>query len=502
MASRRGYVVVGTMLAGMIAAVVGCLSDPRESDAVVVTGTCDRAQLSSDPTNAQATLKAYLESADLLVDVTNQVEAQLKDACNAVGADLALPPGADPASACRPGAARADDVSKNGGRPVPGYPHWVEVLYPATCKAAPGALEQCLSTCAGPCDGTKCDAPMQAGTCQGTCTGQCVTKGDNAACKGSCVGEFDIPPPVPATCKGQTNGVCTAPVWAGECAGACAGFFTGACEGTCTGQCNGQPINPQPAPDAGAPDAGDPDAGEGGAPEAGGPPPGGPPPLNPPPTNADGNCKGFCVGVCSKGSNGFCANAPCLDFKPMAAPDLAHFSGGNCAQYDGLTIGHCTAAGGSGTTTTCTGECTQNKPQCEGTCVGGCQGTLATPTCRGTLKCNQNTECQNACAARALLKTTCEEAKSVEVYAISDPALAGALKKSAPKLGKASTELANLREVLGNIRGRAYGDFVALGLRGDLVRACVAEGNQKINGAEAKITTMISVDPSTRKFQQ
>jgi hypothetical protein len=488
------------MLAGTIAAVVGCLADPRESDAVILTDTCDRAKLSSDPTSPQATLKAYLESADLLVDVTSQVETQMKDACNAIGADLALPAGTDPASACRPVAARADDVSKNGGRPVPGFPHWVEMLYPATCTAQPGALEQCLSTCAGPCDGTKCDAPQQAGTCQGTCTGLCVSKGDNAPCKGACVGEFDNAP-APATCKGECNGVCTAPVWSGECAGSCAGFFTGACEGTCTGQCNGQPINVLPTPDAGAGDAGGGDAGDGGAAEGGGGG-GGAPPLSAPPANADGNCKGFCVGVCSKGANGFCANSPCLEFKPMAAPGLAHFSGGNCSQYDGLCGGHCTAAGGSGTTTTCTGECSQAKPQCDGTCVGGCQGTLANPTCRGTLKCNQNAECQNACAARALLKTTCEEPKSVEVYAISDATLAAALKKSAPKLGKASTQLANLREVLSNIRGRAYGDFVALGLRGDLVRACVAEGNQKINASDAKIATMLSVDPSTRKFQQ
>lgn len=494
MASRRGIVVLGVALAGTVATIVGCLSDPRESDAVVVSNTCDRAKLSSDPTNPEATLRAYLESADLLVDVTNSVETQLKDACNAIGADLALPPGTDPTTACKPVAARADDVSKNGSRThVPGFPDWVDVLYPATCAAPPGALEQCISTCAGPCDGTKCDAPQQAGTCQGKCTGQCVSKGDNVACKGKCVGEFDIQGP-PQTCAGECTGVCTAPVWTGECAGACAGFFTGACAGTCTGQCNGQPIN---ILDAGAPD---PDAGEAGADAGGGG--GGPPPLSAPPTNADGNCKGFCVGVCSKGSNGFCANAPCLDFSKPGPPDLAPFTGGNCTKYDGTCGGHCTAAGGSGTTSTCTGECTQIKETCDGTCVGGCEGTLASPTCRGTLKCNQNTECQNACAARALLKATCEEPKSIEVYSISDAQLGAALKKGAPKLGKASTQLAVLRDVLSNIRGRAYGDFVALGLRGDLARACVAEGNQKINAADTKITNMISVDPSTRKFQQ
>lgn len=486
MLRSKGLVgVAGVSLAASVAVLVSCLSDPREGEAVSVVASCDLTKLSTSPTSPQSSLLAFAQAAELLSQSTTAAEAELRDACNAITADMGLPPGADVASACKPIAAKADEVSKPGGRPPPGGPHFVDILYAPNCTAAPKALEECLSGCAGPCDSTKCDQPQQAGTCAGDCTGQCITTGTDIPCRGQCVGELPIKG-APQFCNGECAGICTGVPFVGECGGACVKQFTGNCAGTCTGLCNGNPINEL---DAGVSDAGDAEAG---------PPPSGAPPSNPP-----GNCKGFCVGMCSSGSNGACYGAPCLDFADAGGPPgLAAFTGGNCYAFSGQCAGTCVSALGSGALSTCTGECTAVKKACDGVCVGGCTGTLSNTTCTGELRCGQNSECSNACHATALLKTVCAEPKSIEVYAVTDPAFGAILKKGAPRLGKVVTRLASLREAVGFISSRAYGDFIALGVQGDLARTCVAEANDKIAAAEAKVKLLISLEPSVRKVQQ
>ncbi len=285
--------------------------------------------------------------------------------------------------------------------------------------------------------------------------------------------------------------------WSGECAASCAGFFRGSCAGTCTGTCDGQPINVGPPPDGGSvgePDAGEEDGGEG---DAGGPPPGGPPPLDPPPANVDGNCQGFCVGVCSSGAHGACAGSPCLAFKEGGPPDLGGYRGhclGGCG-------GSCKSGFGTGATQVCNGECTAVKAACDGLCRGECVGARTDVVCQGSLRCDQNTECENACQARAKLSTKCEEPKVIEVYAVTDPVFAAALQKHGAKVGKALSELAALREGFGFIGDRAYGDFLAIGLSGDLARACVAKGTKSVADADALVRAAIAADPSVRKVQ-
>jgi hypothetical protein len=288
----------------------------------------------------------------------------------------------------------------------------------------------------------------------------------------------------PSTCAGECQGVCTGPNWYGHCDGSCAGDFVGRFEGTCTGLCNGQPIN---VVDAGAP--GDGGADGGGSAGAG--------TVSAPQDNAPGNCVGVCVGQCSKGAEGLCLHSPCLTFSQSGPPDLAHFTGGNC--FSGACGGVCKSAFGNGSPTTCSGKCASKQTECKGLCAGPCEGTTVTSVCMGKLNCGQNTECENACEARALLAQQCELPKTLEMYAISDPALLGAWQKHGAKLGKAVAELKILRSAFGFVGSRAYGDFVAIGLRGDLVRACVAKGSENVTAADAKIRAMVAVDPTIPK---
>ena len=501
MLRRRTAFWLAASSVGVVGGVTGlmaCFSDPRANDTVTVIDQCDETKLSTANSSPQASLKAYLDSTDALLKEATDVESEMKDACNALDTDLGLPTGTDSASACKSVAGYVDNLVKQGTPPLgPGAPEWAELRYVPNCTPNPaGELEKCVSTCtATACDATKCEPGKLAGTCAGDCKGACVTTGPNVACTGGCVGEVTYPAGPPTTCHGVCTGTCTNPVWSAACDGACSGTFVGNCAGTCTGICNGQPINVQ---DAGPPaDSGPPGDGGGG---------GGPPSSGPPPNNADGNCKGFCVGVCSSGSNGFCANAPCFTF-PAGPPALAEFSG-YCADRCGAgptgTPGTCVAANGTGSEgATCNGTCTApHQTQCTGQCQGGCSGPITNGVCLGSLKCDQNAECENACQARVALaaSASCQLPTILEAYAVSDPKLAAAWKKDGPALGKAVTRLPYIRAALAYIGARAYGDFVSIGLSGDLVRACVAKGNATVASAQAKYSAALAADPSVHKI--
>lgn len=477
-----------TMLAIGVAA---CFSDPRDGEEVTVIDTCQVDKLSSDPKSPEASLRTYLESADLLSKRAAQAETELTEACNALDTELGLPTGQDSVTACRPISTKFEAIIKGGTTPFGGgAPEWAELRTAANCTVETGALEKCISACAGPCDSSKCAAGKVAGKCDGKCKGDCVTAGDEVPCNGKCVGEIPLKM-APETCVGECTGICPNGVWAGSCEASCSTFFIGNCGGTCTGQCNGQPINVQPAADAGAADAGGDAAGDGG--DGGAAPPA--PTGGPPPSNADGNCKGTCVGVCSSKSNGFCNGAPCLKFNPAGPPDIGAYNG----YCPGTCGGSCKSATGSGATATCKGECTERKEACTGVCHGTCEGTVSNGTCEGALQCGQNAECENACQAKVALSKTCSDSKAIEAYAVSDEVLHAALVKHGPKLGKALASLQILRTAISFISKRAYGDFVAIGLKGDLAKACVAKGNQDVAAAEAKFATVASANPTVRK---
>lgn len=484
-------VILMPLLAGsatvLAVSVVACFSDPRDGEAVTVVDSCQIDKLSADPKSPEASLRAYLESTSLLVNKANQADKDLTEACNALDTELGLPTGQDAASACRSISTRLEAVIKGGTAPFgPGAPEWAELRAAPNCTAEANALEKCISTCAGPCDSSKCAAGKLAGKCEGKCKGVCTTVGEDVPCNGSCVGEIPLKQ-APQACSGECTGICPNGIWAGSCEASCSTFFIGNCGGTCTGQCNGQPINVTPTPDAGAPDSGGADGGDAGAP----PPPTG----GPPPSNADGNCMGTCVGVCSSKSNGFCNGAPCLKFNPAGPPDIGAYNG----YCPGVCGGSCKSASGNGAIATCKGECTEKKEACTGTCRGPCEGTVTGGACEGTLACGQNAECENACQARVELLKTCNDSKAVEAYGVSDEKLHSALVKHGPRIGRALASVALIRSAISFVTKRTYGDFAAIGAKGDLVKACVVKGNQDVAAAEAKYATLAAANPTVRK---
>lgn len=482
----RTALVVGAAgtVATMLIGAFGCLSDPREGEEVTVITECDESLLSSDPTNPQSSLKAYLAATNELNMRAQAVAAELRDACKALDAELGLPTGdtsADLASAlvaaCSPILARVEAVSKLdptlAGHP-PGSPYFAELRFPPNCTKQTDALAQCIASCApGGCDATKCDENAITSKCAGECQGRCITTGQDIPCNGQCIGVTEYQQP--ATCIGECEGICTsAGNWGGECGGACGARFDGKCAGTCTGTCDGVPINQDQ--------------------DAGPPPAPGLPPK--PPDNAPGNCPGFCVGACSSGSNGQCRGVPCFNYSPDGGPPPV-----TPAPYRGYCLGTCggtcRSALGTGTTSPCTGECTEARTDCQGLCRGKCNGTMTEQTCE-VLRCGQNTECENACQARFRLATQCDLPPFVEAYAVTDPAFVAAWKKHGPAIGKAVMQIKLLREAYGFIGDRAYGDFVALGLTGDLPRACVSKGTANVAAANTLIQALLNANPTER----
>lgn len=499
-AGLKLIVACGSASAFLIAALVSCLSDPRDGEEVKVLDTCDTAKLSADPKSAESSLRAYVEATDTLAKQATATEAAFRDACNAISKDLGGgAPGATAEAACAPVTARIGTVLKKQPPPAGAVSPtpWVRIAFPFSCTQPAGALEACLTKCAGPCASTQCEPGKAAGKCEGTCKGSCTETGPAVPCSGKCVGEAPV---TNASCFGECVGPCASPVWTGACTGSCPQGFVGVCGGTCTGKCDGIPINQ--VADAGADGAAD-SGNDGGDAEVGPPPVvlACPPNCAPPPTNGNGNCAGKCEGVCSKGASGDCLG-PCLTFE--AGETYGSLSAGFCGisgvpggGAGGGCTGACRSAAGTGSISVCKGTCTQvTKPACEGICRGGCEGTLTATFCEGNVTCGQNAECNNACNASAILASVCTEPETAQIFSVIDPALYAALVKNQGSLGKAVNLLVLLRSANAFIANRGIGDFGALGLSGDLTRRCVDQGRRNVEIAKVALTSAGNANPT------
>lgn len=518
-----------------------CLADPREDEAVKVINTCDTSLLSTDPKSVDSTLRAYVDTSKQLLAAVKEADTALRDVCVDISKDpgLALQAAASTGSAsaaCAPLLARIAKTA--GGQPPPPglnvIPPWVVIQFGERCAVPVGSREKCLAACAGPCDVSNCEDPNKiSGTCSGECLGTCTTIATDldagVPCVGNCVGEVPIPNTGGATpggtCLGECTGTCGNGIYTGNCEGACAGGkFKGVCAGTCTGKCNTTPINLD-ALDAGAPGA--PDAEAGAALQD-------PPP---PPNNAPGNCgTGTCEGSCSYGAYGSCYSSRCVTYDAGVGSvpyttTLAAFAEGECT--GSVCVGTCRAANGNGAVIstgsqgapgTCKGECTEftkftpgvpdrpNGTACTGTCrarpnADADAGTFCsvdldptTKVCEGTLKCGQNVECSNACEAKASLDTVCTDPFVMQAYSVTDPALYAALQKFATPLGKAVAKLHKAQRAYSFIGNRNYGDFVALGAKGDLAYACAKEGAANTSAAKEILEPTTGVDPTTVRY--
>lgn len=566
---RRSVRLMAALGAGTAASaaalLISCLEDPRANDKQTVISECTRENLNPDPKSVDQSLRAYVDLTKELLTAAQEADNLLKDACLAVYADPALgiaaPAGATTAAvACQPLIGRI--ASKNKLQPSPPglnvIPPWVYFGFDQRCSVPVGVREACLSTCGEPCDVSKCeDKNKLSGTCAGECLGQCSTVATDldagVQCTGRCIGEVALPntgpPNFGSTCQGECVGTCGNGLYAGNCEGGCLFGFTGVCGGTCIGKCGeeGNPVT-DTAHDAGSDAAIPPPSADGGAPQQD-------------PTNAyagqdnnPGNCKSICRGTCLSKANGSCYGGGyrCATYTKSATyanpydytAALAPFSAGQCFS-PGTCIGSCRSSQGTGSVVSfgpqaslqavfCKGECTEAMKPAPGqlapastTCAGTCRQldpklaaanvdagpspcsvdfTAGTAVCEGRLNCNQNTECSNACEAKAALATTCADPLAIEVYAVTDPALYNALRTNGVKLAKASNKLKSVQQAFAFIGNRTYGDFVALKnsnlafpAEGDLGKRCAEEGLKNTTAAAAILGPIQTADPTTVK---
>lgn len=554
--SAKWMLALGACTATTTALLLSCLKDPREGEAVVVIDKCDTSKLSTDPKSIESTLRTYVEATGALATAVTEADKELAAACIALykaspALNINAPPDGSPALvACQPLIARI--ATTNQKQPTaPGLniiPPWSQFVFGEHCAVPVGMREKCLAGCtdpaeAGACDVSKCEQGKVVGKCPGECLGACTTVAKDDAgvkCAGTCVGEFPVVSVnangLGGTCVGECVGTCGNGIYTGNCKGSCNGGFTGICAETCHGTCNGNPLTEKtPGRDAGPPNG---------------------VPLNgavdsPPVLNDDpGNCgTGLCVGSCSGGANGSCYSDPttgktgrCVAITPD--PDggpytskFSQFNSGECT--NSICYGTCRSANGSGAAVatintlavgTCYGECTQlTKPPrppagqplpsntaCEGTCrpdpnaVAGDGGADAgafcstdldptTTLCEGKLNCGQNAECNNACEAKAALAEVCDDPYVLQVYATTDPALYDALRANGLAIAKAVSKLHRAATAYSYIGNRNYGDFVALGAKGDLAYACAKQGADAMATAGKLLLDLGSADPTNVK---
>lgn len=158
-------------------------------------------------------IKAFLEATVKLDAAVQDTENTVKQACQAMGAELGMA-GLDgnTKEVCNKAIAELQNHIKLGIKTKAD----LKVNYePAVCEVN---VEAAASASA------KCEAKAEADiavTCQGTCSGSC-----GGSCSGTCSGKCD------GTCKGSTGA-------GGECNGVCEGTCEGSCSAGCSGSCSG-----------------------------------------------------------------------------------------------------------------------------------------------------------------------------------------------------------------------------------------------------------------------
>ena len=174
---------------------------------------------------ANLTLRAFVEASGDLAAVAAKVEAEVSEACIAMGHDLGLSDGdmkpmdgegGKASGACTAVSAKIDAILKAGASAS-----LSASVTPPTCNVSANAEAECHGRCEVEVDPgyvvAHCEPGKLSGTCEGTCGG---------ACDGSCAGDCD--------------GNCAVKDASGKCAGKCEGTCRGKCDATCHAQCTGE----------------------------------------------------------------------------------------------------------------------------------------------------------------------------------------------------------------------------------------------------------------------
>src|ERR1039457_2926802 len=104
-----------------------CVTDSREDQSVQVVSNCDLTKLDLSPSSPEATLNAYVNSAEALATAAQDVDTQLTAICTQMDTDLGLSPtGTDAVGACSPIAKRVSAAFSAAPPPPagPAPPPW------------------------------------------------------------------------------------------------------------------------------------------------------------------------------------------------------------------------------------------------------------------------------------------------------------------------------------------------------------------------------------------
>jgi hypothetical protein len=193
-------------------------------------------------------LQAFVSAAGAFSAQAQALDAQLHDACVALGhdlglmdADLAAPAGSDMTATQAACARVAQEVHAQLAalRAEPGVTVFVAATAPE-CTVDVQAYSDCVARCDAtytPATSTlMCTGGEIRGGCSGACTGRCAVMASGACagtCDGACMGGCT------GTCQGTCDGTCAARDAQGNCNGACTGTCHGTCSAGCAGGCTG-----------------------------------------------------------------------------------------------------------------------------------------------------------------------------------------------------------------------------------------------------------------------
>jgi hypothetical protein len=175
-----------------------------------------------DDARADATLRAFVQAAGDLARAALRAEAEVRIACEQMGADLGLsaeqlaptPNDSRVAAACGAVVARMDAILAQGaGASIAAQ------ATPPVCTADASVEAACKAQCKVEIDAGYVRANCEPGQLYGRC---------DASCSGSCSG----------TCNGTCQGQCEGSTEGGKCNGRCNGTCEGACQGECKGSCS------------------------------------------------------------------------------------------------------------------------------------------------------------------------------------------------------------------------------------------------------------------------
>ena len=433
MTKRKGFKFLsGAVLAGSVVL------------AAVTNGGCSAASGGGLPTGcsgvdaakgqAQASLKAWVDTVTALDTAATKVEADWLAVCNKINGDLMLDTSKTTAAdACAVlntyiKADLAAGVTIN------------LVVSPPSCQADVSVQGSCEAQCnaSASCDvKANCMGGEVVVSCQGTCSAQCDVTQPSFMCNGSCKGECSAMAAV--QCMGECSGSCDAPMWTGTCDAGCSATFSGTCGGMCMGMCDGK--------------------------------------------NSTGSCSGKCVGTCSAMASGSCA-AKCSGM----------FTGGTCM---GMCTGKCNVAAGAMCNGTCNGTCSYmpGSAMCSGTCHGMCTGMASPPTCTGQLNCMGSAECHGDCQAQAKASLNCSPAQ-VQLDIEGDAKLFTSFQGHLADIGAAFNGTLALKDLIPPIASKTAATFSAIGDVGVSGAACVASELTVAAHASASINVSVSASAS------